>query len=72
MRDITFGAAPTAGGGAGTIYKLQGAGAPVDGVTGVGIVAKGEKYLDTTNVVEYINVGTIAAPVWHGHSQTVP
>lgn len=53
-------------GAAATLYKLQAAGAPVDGVTGVGVVGPGEKYYDTANGVEYLNTGTLLAPVYSG------
>lgn len=69
MSEFKFGVAPGPAGGGGsaaTLYKLQGAGPPTDGVTGVGIVDKGEKYFDTTNAVEYLNTGTLAAPVYSG------
>jgi hypothetical protein len=65
--DFTFGSAPSAtAGSASTLYKLQGAGPPTDGVTGVGVVGPGELYFDTTNKVMYLNTGTLAVPAYHG------
>lgn len=64
--NIEFSTAPVAGGGAATIYKLSGAGAPVNGVTGVGVVGPGEIYFDSTNKVPYINQGSLAVPEYHG------
>lgn len=61
---------PPVGGASATIYKLQGAGPPVDGVTGVGIVNTGELYLDTTAPNAYMNVGTAAVPAYSGIART--
>jgi hypothetical protein len=69
--DLRVNGPPSSGGGAvpgaaATLYKLQGAGPPTDGVTGAGVVDIGEKYFDTTNKNEYTNVGTLAAPLYSG------
>ncbi len=71
MFEVTFGGGGAAPGAAATIYKLQGAGAPVDGLTGAGVVGVGERYFDTTNKIEYINIGTLAAPVYSGRLAAV-
>lgn len=69
---------PTAGGGTGPFYAgsiilkkmgtafFTGAGSPVNGAagTGVGKVGIGGVYLDRTNGVSWINVGTKALPTW--------
>lgn len=59
------GAAPS-GTPAGTspMASISGAGAPVDGVTGVGVADKGTFYFDETNAQWYTNTGSAAAPVW--------
>lgn len=44
---------------------ISGAGAPVDGVTGVGVATQGVLYLDTNNGQYYTNQGTAVAPAWH-------
>ena len=64
--------APAGGapGAAATLYKLQAAGAPTDGVTGAGTVDNGELYRDTTNNVIYQNIGTLASPVYSGIMQS--
>lgn len=45
---------------------LRGAGVPVDGVTGANVSAVGTGYVDTNTGINYLNYGTLAAPVWHG------
>jgi len=67
---LGWSAGAPAPGGAATLYKLQGAGAPTDGVTGVGVVDTGELYYDTTNENIYVNVGTKAVPAYSGLLRT--
>ena len=62
--------AGSAPGTAATLYKLQAAGAPTDGVTGAGTVDNGELYRDTTNNVIYQNIGTLGSPVYSGIVQS--
>ncbi len=59
---------PGSGGGSGpnAIYSLTGAGAPTDGVTGVGIVPNSGFYYDSTNNNPYLNIGTSLLPVYSG------
>jgi hypothetical protein len=44
--------------------RMEGNGAPVDGVTGAGVLDKGGEYVDTTNGMHYYNVGTKAVPAF--------
>lgn len=46
------------------MFVLNGAGAPVDGVTGVGVLQPGYFYRNTTNGQYYTNVGTLVATVF--------
>lgn len=48
------------------VCRLEGDGAPVDGVegTGVGFAGKGSQYTDYTTPALYLNTGTKASPVW--------
>lgn len=52
--------------GTNVVRGIRGAGAPVDGVTGAGVVDKGWQYVDTATGNTYVNTGTRAAPVWNG------
>lgn len=46
------------------IFSMVGSGAPTDAVTGLGIGGPGADYTDIVTGNKYINVGTLAAPVW--------
>lgn len=48
------------------VCRLEGDGAPVDGVsgTGAGFAGKGSQYTDYTNANLYLNAGTKASPTW--------
>lgn len=46
------------------IMTLAGSGAPVDGTTGAGIAGPMSSYTDVTNSKTYMNIGTLASPVW--------
>lgn len=46
------------------LYLITGAGAPVDGVTGLNVAPQGTLYRNTVNGQYYTNVGTAPAPVW--------
>ncbi len=46
------------------LYVLEGSGAPVDGVTGVGVLPAGGFYRNTDNGQYYTNVGTIGVPAF--------
>ncbi len=46
------------------LYVITGAGAPVDGVTGLNVAPQGTFYRDTANGQYYVNDGTAAAPTW--------
>lgn len=65
---LVGGAPGSSGGGtpAGTspVPFITAAGVPTDGVTGVGVAAKGTLYLNSTNGQWYTNTGSAAAPVW--------
>lgn len=57
--------APTGGKlGIGVTLIMTGAGAPVDGTTGLNIAGPGSLYIDITNGVLYINVDLISDPDW--------
>jgi hypothetical protein len=47
----------------GGMARMSGAGAPT-GTTGVGKAAPGSVYTNVTTGVQYVNIGTKAAPVW--------
>lgn len=49
------------------VMTLAGTGAPVDGTsgTGVGIAGPMSTYFDVTNLKSYINIGTLASPIWN-------
>lgn len=51
-------------GGTDPAKRMEGAGAPTDGVTGAGALDKGGEYVDTTSGLHYYNTGTKAAPVF--------
>lgn len=55
---------PSSGGGIDPAKRMEGAGAPVDGVTGAGVLDKGGEYVDTDNGMHYYNVGTKAVPAF--------
>lgn len=46
------------------VFTLVNAGAPTNGVTGIGIAGKGCLLVDTTNGTLYQNTGTLASPTW--------
>jgi len=52
--------------GSNNVQLFDGAGVPVDGVsgTGAGDAGKGSIYVDTTNGKLYVNGGTLASPTW--------
>lgn len=50
--------------GAANVVLLNGATAPVDATTGLGIAAKGSIYIARDTGAAYSNTGTISAPVW--------
>lgn len=52
--------------GPSAIYSLTGAGVPTDGVTGVGVVPNSGNYYDSANNNVYLNIGTLALPVYSG------
>lgn len=47
------------------VFQISGAGAPVDGVTGLNVAPQGVWYRDTTNGQLYVNEGSAAVPEWH-------
>lgn len=47
------------------LFPLQGIGAPVNGTTGANIAANGCGYTDNVTGFNYVNVGTLASPVWN-------
>lgn len=57
---------PPSSSGPGAVYSLVGAGIPTDGVTGVGVVPNSGYYYDSTNNNVYLNIGTLALPVYSG------
>lgn len=61
---VAFGSPPATPSGSSPVAAISGAGAPTDGVTGVGF-GQGTFYRDTTNGQWYTNTGSAAAPVWH-------
>ncbi len=67
-----IGAPPSTGGSAGpsAIYSLTDAGIPTDGVTGVGVVPNSGLYYDSSNNNLYLNIGTLALPVYSGLIRT--
>lgn len=48
----------------GSLNGIRGAGAPTNGVTGVGVTGKGDFYQDISTPDLYINVNTLASPTW--------
>jgi len=46
------------------VVFMTGAGAPVDGTTGLNVAAKGSFYVRTSNGAFYSNTGTISSPAW--------
>lgn len=46
------------------IFFLTDTGAPTDGVTGANIAGPGSEYTDYSTGNKYVNIGTLASPVW--------
>lgn len=65
LEDRSEPASSSAPAGLSPMYLLSGVGAPVDGVTGLGVAPQGTFYRNTTNGQYYVNTGTAAAPAWH-------
>lgn len=61
---VAFGSPPATAAGTTPVARLSGAGAPTDGVTGIGLLNKGDEYMNSTNGQRYTNVGTSAATVF--------
>lgn len=46
------------------VWDWGGDGAPIDGVTGKGVLGAGSTYMDTSKGFLYSNTGTVDNPVW--------